>query len=147
MHKLINFLFVGILILPSCNNSKNELSENIDAEMTTKKSEDNKSLVKLNDKKYIEFYPDGTNIKFKGQIDENGKRMGRWVHFSLTGKELNSSEYLHDTLHGISIVRHPKGSIHYVGEYDHGKKIGKWIFRNEDGTIKYEEDYGQIDDK
>jgi antitoxin component YwqK of YwqJK toxin-antitoxin module len=111
------------------------------------KPEEKKDLIKLKDKKYTEFYPDGVNVKFKGDIDENGKRMGRWVHFSLTGKELNSSEYLHGELHGVSVVRHPSGNIHYVGEYVHGKKIGKWVFRNQDGSIKYERDYGQVEDK
>lgn len=104
-------------------------------------------LVKLKEKMYTEYYPDGVNIKFKGEIDENGGRMGRWVHYSMTGKELNSSEYLHDTLHGISVVRHPNGAVHYVGEYYHGKKIGKWVFRNEDGSIKYEEDFGEPEKK
>lgn len=132
MRKLITLLFVGLLVL-SCNDSQNESAT----------EEEKKDLIKLKDKKYTEFYPDGVNVKFKGMIDENGERMGRWVHYSLTGKELNSSEYLHGELHGVSVVRHPNGAIHYVGEYDHGKKIGKWVFRNDDGSIKYEEDYGQ----
>ena len=146
MRKLITLLFVGLLVL-SCNDSKNESATENKETATDQKSEEKKDLIKLKEKKYTEYYPDGVNVKFKGEIDENGQRMGRWIHYSLTGKELNSSEYLHDTLHGVSVVRHPNVAIHYVGEYDHGKKIGKWVFRNDDGSVKYEEDYGQPEEK
>lgn len=146
MRKLITLLFVGLLVL-SCNDSKNESATENKETLTDQKSEEKKDLIKLKEKKYTEYYPDGVNVKFKGEIDEKGQRMGRWVHYSLTGKELNSSEYLHDTLHGVSVVRHPNGAIHYVGEYDHGKKVGKWVFRNDDGSVKYEEDYSQPEEK
>lgn len=142
----IMFTLIGLAML-SCNSPSNESEPQEEATANGDAATDSVQLVKLKDKSYIEYYPDGVNIKFKGQIDEEGKRMGRWVHYSVTGKELNSSEYLHDVLHGVSVVRHPNGAIHYVGEYDHGKKIGKWVFRNEDGSIKYEEDFGQPEEK
>lgn len=147
MRSWIKLLFIGLLMLSCESNSggSNEIDTSNDS--ASVKSEEKPQLVKMKDKHYTEYYPDGVNVKFKGEIDENGLRMGRWVHYSMTGKELNSSEYLHDTLHGVSVVRHPNGAIHYVGEYRHGKKIGKWVFRNEDGSIKYEKEFGVSENK
>lgn len=142
----ITLTLVGLVML-SCGSGNEQADTSTASSEDGTSSSDSVQVVKLKDNKYTEYYPDGVNIKFKGEIDEQGRRMGRWVHYSVTGKELNSSEYLHDELHGVSVVRHPNGAIHYVGEYDHGKKIGKWVFRNEDGSIKYEEDYGEPEEK
>ena len=70
MRKLITLLFIGLLVL-SCNDSKNESATENKETATDQKSEEKKDLIKLKEKKYTEYYPDGVNVKFKGEIDEN----------------------------------------------------------------------------
>jgi antitoxin component YwqK of YwqJK toxin-antitoxin module len=32
-------------------------------------------------------------------------------------------------------VKYPNGNMHYVGEYDNGKEIGKWQMYDEQGNV------------
>ena len=44
---------------------------------------------------------------------------------------------------GHTIVKHPNGTINYVGEYLHNEQIGIWKFYDEIGKLIKEEDYSK----
>ncbi len=92
---------------------------------------------------FTEYYPDGKNIKFQGQQDDDKKRHGQWIYYSETGEELTITHYDHGVMHGHTIVKYPNGKLHYVGEYDQGKEIGVWMIYDENGNMS-EKNYDLI---
>ena len=117
-----------IVVLASCDSTETQKVEEQKVE-TTEQIDiplDKADLVQMDGDVYTEYYPDGKNIKFKGPQDENKKRHGKWLYYSLDGKELSMTMYEHGERHGHSIVKYPNGAIYYHGEYDHDKKTGIW---------------------
>ena len=137
MKYIILILLAGYLL--SCTDSNSETNGEKATSIENKAA--NSDLIELKGDLYTEYYPGGKVVKFTGRLDEKGKRMGLWTSYLLNGKELSQSEYLHDVLHGIMIVKHPNGAIYYSGEFKNGAKIGSWTYRNEDGSINYVKDY------
>ena len=140
-----NFFYIlSFIVLASCDST--EPAENISTgeapeSKTIDLPVDKADLVVIDGDVYTEYYPDGKNIKFKGVQDENKKRHGKWVYYSLDGKELSMTMYNHGEKHGHSIVKYPNGAIYYHGEYDHDKKTGIWKTYDENGKLATEIDY------
>ncbi|MCF8304685.1 MAG: toxin-antitoxin system YwqK family antitoxin [Bacteroidales bacterium] len=147
-------LGITILILPllmSCNRTKTEYYDN-----GNKKSELTYNGGKLQgvatwwyangEKKMESHYENGKlegksirwhkNGKFE-RIEhyKSDKLHGRVATFSIRGKQLSEENYVNDTLHGTYKVWHPNGQIKVTGKYHMGLYDGKWIYRNEQGTI------------
>lgn len=141
--KYILFLLTVISIY-SC--SEEVIPEKIDAiqkEKTVEAIIDTKDLIKNDGDTYIEYYPNGVSIKFKGPQDEEKERHGKWLYFSPEGKELSMTMYFHGKRHGHSIVHYPNGSIYYVGEYYMNEKIGIWKEYDKYGAVSVVNDYGE----
>ncbi|WP_027137857.1 toxin-antitoxin system YwqK family antitoxin [Gaetbulibacter saemankumensis] len=64
----------------------------------------------------VVYYHDNGAVSQTGFYTTDGKLQGEWLSFSAEGKKTIS------------------------GNYDNGKKVGKWFYYNTDGTVK-EVDY------
>ena len=129
-----------VMSLLSCSNDETQKPETLTP--LEKKAANNK-LIELKGDLYTEYFPGGKVIKFQGRLDSLNQRMGLWKSYLKNGRQLSQSEYLRGVRHGISTVKHPNGSIYYVGEYVHGKQVGTWTYRHEDGTINYTKNYDE----
>lgn len=99
------------------------------------KIEKKEDLVVVKNGLFTEYYPGKKQVKFQGQQDELKQRHGRWTFYSESGIELSITHYIHGVMHGHTIVKYPNGNMHYVGEYDNGKEIGKWQMYDEQGNV------------
>ncbi|TXI87107.1 MAG: hypothetical protein E6Q37_02665 [Crocinitomicaceae bacterium] len=99
------------------------------------KIEKKEDLVVVKNGLFTEYYPGKKQVKFQGQQDELKQRHGRWTFYSESGIELSITHYIHGVKHGHTIVKYPNGNMHYVGEYDNGKEIGKWQMYDEQGNV------------
>ena len=130
-------LSLFMLFLTAC---QNEIETEVETVDTSKQEE---QLVVTENGVFTEYYPDGKNIKFQGQQDDDKKRHGQWIYYSETGEELTITHYDHGVMHGHTIVKYPNGKLHYVGEYDQGKEIGVWMIYDENGNMS-EKNYDLI---
>lgn len=133
-------LFLGLLLFSCSENNTVETEPFTTTQDTTtaiapKNAFNKKDLVEINNSMYVEYYPGKKQIKFKGPQDENGKRHGKWTHFSEEGVELSISEYEHGIPHGLRFVKYPNGNIHYVGQFEHGEKVGVWSTYTINGEV------------
>lgn len=141
MKKLLFIITVAVFTACSGEESSDMAAKAGQVE-NTDTSED-KNVVTIKGDNYTEYYPGTEIVKFEGKLDENGDRMGRWVYFSKNGKELSSTEYVHGKKDGVSIVKYNNGVVRYIGQYKDDKKVGKWTYRNEDGSLDKEVDYSK----
>ena len=140
--KYILILLTTISIFSCTEEVKIEKLDNTQEEITEEIIIDEKELIKNDGDTYIEYYPNGVSIKFKGPQDEEKERHGKWLYFSPEGKELSMTMYSHGKRHGHSIVHYPNGAIYYVGEYNMGEKIGVWKEYDKNGAVSVVNDYG-----
>ena len=96
-------------------------------------------------KEYTEYYPGSKNLKFKGMLNEEGRRVGLWTAYYQDGKILSRNEYLDNVLHGSTVVMYADGTINYRGKFENGKKLGLWMFYSEDGTLTFSKSYDGIE--
>lgn len=127
MFKYVVAISLAISVV-GCTEQKEETAE-------TPKIEKKEDLVVVKDGLFTEYYPGKKQIKFQGQQDELKQRHGRWTFYSESGIELSITHYIHGVKHGHTIVKYPNGNMHYVGEYDNGKEIGKWQMYDEKGNV------------
>ena len=76
-------LSLFMLFLTACQSETETEVETVD---TSKQEE---QLVVTENGVFTEYYPDGKNIKFQGQQDDDKKRHGQWIYYSVTGDELS----------------------------------------------------------
>lgn len=143
-------LCFSILLFSSCINNKetNVEIDNIQSSENTITTSDTTHKSEISASKsgtYIEYYPNGKNIKFKGPQDKEGKRHGKWLYFSPEGDELSMTMFEHGKKNGHSIVHHPNGAIYYYGEYNMDKKVGIWKTFDTTGKPTAETDYDEVD--
>lgn len=153
-HIGILFYLTFLLVLPllmSCNRVKTDYYDNgaVKSEMTYKSGDLQGKAIwwyKNGEKKLESHYNDGqlqgrsTRWHKNGKIEriehyKNDKLYGRVATFSLRGKQLSEETYVNDTLHSVYKVWHPNGVVKVSGKYHQGMYDGKWIYRNEMGTI------------
>jgi len=127
------------LILVSCGDDKT--TENNSKENSEITSENPEELIEIVGDTYTEYYPNKKSVKFKGTQDEEGRRHGKWVYLSESGKELSMTMYEHGKKHGHSIVKYPTGAIHYFGEYENDQKIGVWKTYDGGGKLTSEDTF------
>lgn len=135
--KIVLILIVGLIgIQMSCSNDSDSEAESNES---TKKEE---SLVEtINGIKY-EWYPGKKQLKFKGGVDANGFRDGKWEYFSEKGKVLSMTEYSHSKKNGFQIAMYPSGRIHFRGEWRNDEKVGQWTTYDTLGRIVNDQDLG-----
>lgn len=98
-------------------------------------------LIEISNGVFTEYYPGKKAIKFRGPVDENKLRDGRWFFYDEEGNEQSMTEYSKGKKNGFTWVRYPNGSMRYTGEYSMDKEVGLWKFYNQDGSILEEKDY------
>ena len=131
----INVIFCLLILATSC--STEPIKEK-------KQKEIIENLIEYKDGIYTEYYPGKQKVKIRGAQDTKGIRDGKWVLLSPTGKEMSITFFDKGLREGHTIVKHPNGTINYVGEYLHNEQIGIWKFYDETGKLIKEEDYSKI---
>ncbi|MDD3743494.1 MAG: hypothetical protein PHX54_07740 [Lentimicrobiaceae bacterium] len=74
----------------------------------------------------------------------NGMREGKWTSWHKDGRLWSEGEFKQDKSHGERKVYYPNGNLHYKGSFDLGKRVGNWIFYDEDGIKINEINYDSI---
>lgn len=133
------FLLLTLFILTGCDDGKKSKTPENDQKVEHKeerplKIEDDNGNLK-------EWYPGHKQLKMSGRKDAEGKRTGIWRYFSEQGVELSVTVYSHGVKDGHIIVKHPNGTVYYVGEYLNGEPVGVWEFYDENGQRTQTKDY------
>jgi antitoxin component YwqK of YwqJK toxin-antitoxin module len=102
------------------------------------------SLTQVVDGTFTEYYPGRQKIKFRGEQDAEGQRHGKWVFYAENGIELSITHYIHGVREGVTIVKYPNGTIHYVGEYSNDKEVGLWKTYDENQKLVEEKDFDAL---
>lgn len=110
-------------------------------EAPPKKKKEN--LIEISNGVFTEYYPGRKAIKFKGPIDKNEDRDGRWFFYDQNGREQSMTEYSHGKKNGFMFVRYESGNMRYTGEYNMDKESGIWRFYDENGQITLEKNYDE----
>ncbi len=117
---------------------KNKETENQNPTEQTEENalfpDDRSDLITIKNGQYIEYYPDKKHIKFRGFVDENNERDGKWIFYGMDGTELSVGFYKNGKRDGHVIVKFPNGKLRYVGEYALDKKVGEWELYDEKGN-------------
>ena len=100
-------------------------------------------LVDSLDGVYKEWYPGKQQIKYLGNLDQEGKRHGKWSFFLESGLEKSMTTYTHGAREGFSIVKHDNGVIFYRGEWRKDKKVGIWTTYDAKGVVVSEINYSK----
>lgn len=129
------FLMVLLACVMSC--TENELTNNA---VTLKPSKTEVLVDSLNGD-YKEWYPGRLQLKFKGYLDKQGRRHGKWVHYLESGMEKSMITYTHGSREGFSIVKYDNGVVYYRGEYKNDLKTGLWTTYDQIGKIVTETNY------
>lgn len=127
-------LIVGFISFTACK------SEEIETEKMPKEE----NLIEIKDGVFTEYYPGREKVKFTGRQDENQARHGRWVFLGENGQELSVTHYIHGVKEGFSIVKHPNGALHYLGEYRNDTMVGVWKTYDIQGKLVTEINYDTI---
>jgi antitoxin component YwqK of YwqJK toxin-antitoxin module len=130
----ITVFFCLLLLATSC--SPEPIKEKKEKEVT-------ENLIEYKHGIYTEYYPGKQKVKIRGAQDTKGIRDGKWVLLSPLGKEMSITFFDKGLREGHTIVKHPNGTINYVGEYLHNEQIGIWKFYDETGKLIKEEDYSK----
>lgn len=139
LHIVLMTLTLSLLVF-SCKTKETEKRiEEVKVEQETEEEnallpKNRKDLITIKNNQYIEYYPGKKQIKFHGFVNDDEQREGKWIFYGENGEELSVSYYKNGEKNGHSIVKYPDGRLRYVGEYENGKKIGKWDFYSEDGV-------------
>ncbi|MDX9720718.1 MAG: hypothetical protein RBU37_08215 [Myxococcota bacterium] len=66
-------------------------------------------------------------------VDEQGRRQGPWLMWSLQGQRQTTGFFLDDQLHGPWKAWWENGVLKAEGEFEHGEQSGKWRFFSPEG--------------
>ena len=74
--------------------------------------------------------------KYKEVIkhEVGGKKQGVWVCTYETGEIARIITYKDDEMNGRWMAFYRNGTVGIEGQYEMGKLVGKWIYRNSDGS-------------
>lgn len=133
MRTILNLMIITIIAF-SCNQKQQENKQN-----TPVKDE---TLVEVKDGVYTEWYAGKKQIKYKGELDKENKRNGKWTFYTESGLENSITFYKNGARDGFTIVKYPNGVVHYRGEYQNNEMVGVWTTFNEKGKTIEEKDYG-----
>jgi antitoxin component YwqK of YwqJK toxin-antitoxin module len=131
MVKHILFLSLALSLF-SCSEEKQETNEGMDTEQFEAKLP---LVVEDENGRYTEWYPGREQVKMKGTKDKEGRKIGIWKYYTERGVEQSITEYKSGKKDGISVVRHPNGTIYYRGQYEMDKPSGVWKFYNDQGQL------------
>ena len=67
-------------------------------------------------------------------VDKDGKKQGVSVHVYESGEVARIITFKDNEMNGRWMAFYKNGIIGAEGEYDTGKMVGKWKFRNSDGS-------------
>jgi len=99
--------------------------------------------------KEINYYPNG-EIETEGELNEKGKKHGKWTYWYENGKKWIEENYSEDIRNGDYTEWYMSGEKSFNGEYSNGFPSGTWTFWNDEGkkTKKlYYENGDVIDEK
>lgn len=131
MVKHIIYLSLALSIF-SCSEEKKETDDGLKAEQFEAELP---LIIEDENGRYTEWYPGREQIKIKGTIDKEGRKVGIWKLYTKQGVEQSITEYKEGKKDGISIVRHPNGTIHYKGQYEMDEPVGVWKFYDDQGQL------------
>lgn len=138
MKNIIFLLGFGCLFLFACEDFIDESDERKTNEQTQENPED---LIERMPGIYREYYPGKRQLKIAGPLDAEDKRNGAWESYFENGQMNSTTYFIHGIKEGHSIVYHPNGTIHYVGEYKNDQKIGLWLTYNNQGELISEDSF------
>jgi antitoxin component YwqK of YwqJK toxin-antitoxin module len=136
MKGTIYLLLCAGLLLFSCTEDKDE--KTFEFEVTQLEDED---LIERMPNYYREYFPGKKQLKLGGPTDNEGRRHGAWESYYEHGQMNSMTYFIHGVKEGHSIVYHPNGAVHYVGEYKNDQKIGLWKSYDEKGELISEDEF------
>jgi antitoxin component YwqK of YwqJK toxin-antitoxin module len=120
------------LIVFSCSDEKKKMDEGLATDQFEAKLP---LIVEDENGRFTEWYPGREQIKMQGTKDKEGRKVGIWKFYTKQGVEQSITEYKKGKKDGITIVRHPNGTIYYKGQYVLDEPVGVWKFYNDQGQL------------
>lgn len=139
MYRYLFILLTAITVV-SCNNEETKLKSERTLEEKLGTTE---NLIVKEDHSYVKYYPGKKQIEMEGELDDNGKRHGKWTFYNKNGVEISTSTYKSGLKQGISKVNYPNGKLWYTGEYMQDTMIGTWLYYDKDGKLNQSVDYNK----
>jgi antitoxin component YwqK of YwqJK toxin-antitoxin module len=136
MKGTIYTLLCAGLLLFSCTEDQEETA--FAFQVTQLEDED---LIERMPNYYREYFPGKKQMKLGGPTDNEGRRHGAWESYYEHGQMNSMTYFVHGVKDGHSIVYHPNGAIHYVGEYKNDQKIGLWKSYDDKGELISEDEF------
>lgn len=136
MKATLYLLGFATLCLTSCSEHTDETKHS-----TTLTQLEDEDLVERMPNYYREYYPGKKQLKLGGPTDDQEKRHGAWESYYEHGQMNSMTYFIHGIKEGHSIVYHPNGAIHYVGEYKNDQKTGIWKTYNDKGELISEDEF------
>ena len=87
------------------------------------------------------FFENSTNIRFKGEINEDSLWNGRVTAYNRDGTIQSTSNYIKGLKYGNHQVFHSGGTLYYTGEYRNDTMVGRWYYYDKNGGFQKEIDY------
>ena len=75
------------------------------------------------------------SIKPKGEIDDNGNKIGEWVYYFPSGELKKTGFFINGKKEEKWKGYHKNGNIRYIEEYQNDLENGKWLSFDEDGEL------------
>jgi antitoxin component YwqK of YwqJK toxin-antitoxin module len=138
MKNVLFLLGFSCLFLFACDDATDESDARTSK---TELQENPEDLIERMPGIYREFYPGKKQLKIAGPVDGDDKRHGTWESYYENGQMNSMTYFSHGIKEGHSIVYHPNGAIHYVGEYKNDQKIGLWKTYNEQAELISEDEF------
>lgn len=136
MKNVLILLSFGGLFLFACEDTTDE------SDIPTLQVQENpEDLIERMPGVYREYYPGKKQLKIAGPVDAENKRHGAWESYFEHGQMNSMTYFIHGIKDGHSIVYHPNGAVHYVGEYKNDQKVGVWKTYNEQGELISEDEF------
>lgn len=133
MNKFFYICFLGVFTL-ACQQVE---TDHLNAD-TTPTDEPIEGTIKTG---LIEELHENGRLKISGVLDNDGLKKGVWTSYFENGQKNSESNFLKGINNGYSMVWYPNGNVRYFGDYKDGKRIGEWVFYEEDGTVAKKESY------
>jgi len=121
-----------VLFLFSCSEEVEQKDDNLATEQFKAELP---LIVEDENGRYTEWYQGREQIKMTGTKDKEGRKVGIWKFYTERGVEQSITEYKKGKKDGITIVRHPNGTIYYKGKYEMDEPAGVWKFYNDEGQL------------
>lgn len=94
-----------------------------------------------------EYFNSEGKLQSKGEFDNDGNKIGKWVWFYNNGKIKETANYLKGNLEGKNKAYYKNGKIKYTTTYNNNLLDGLYKFYNEQGALIQEKTFkkGELD--